>query len=400
MASAFWLKQTSREENALIAFARRLLCPNQGRWTTTEWEAYAVVWALDTFRAYVEGSLTLVGTDHSPLPWIRNTVGKSAKIARWVLALQDFAFDLKYRAGKCHNVPDALARNAAGEPGAGEDLTFYARASERTGVCATATQPTPLLEMSLEQHASRAGGGEVTDSQGRHSQSEISLNDTRAEQPRDHHSKASATIGHLKSQIPQGKLPIGWPGDILALDIFGPFPTARKLAPRYSGPWTVTRVLDKGATYCFQDPVTYEGRQVPHERLKDLGLHRASADPAGGTLPRWIAPNERQPNNFSSTHVEYPSHAMSPEETLRVTEPQEHEQSCRQAPTLPDEVTGFGAEPLREGLRWTLSRSARAAPREIFVRARLLEQEMEDMVKRIGLIMMWGMQRMATRSHR
>ena len=33
--------------------------------------------------------------------------------------------------------------------------------------------------------------------------------------------------GVLKSQVPLGKLPIGWPGDILAMDIFGPLPTAR-----------------------------------------------------------------------------------------------------------------------------------------------------------------------------
>ncbi|KAL8426965.1 hypothetical protein Efla_004518 [Eimeria flavescens] len=73
-------------------------------------------------------------------------------------------------------------RNATGEPGADEDLMCYARASERTGACATATQPTPLLDMSREQHVSRAGGGEVTDSQGRHSQSDISLNDIRPAQ--------------------------------------------------------------------------------------------------------------------------------------------------------------------------------------------------------------------------
>ncbi|KAL8430034.1 hypothetical protein Efla_001389 [Eimeria flavescens] len=132
------------------------------------------------FSRDVEGSPTLLRTDRSPLPWIRSNVEKSAKVARWVLALQDFPFDLKHRAGKCHTVPDALSSNAT--PGADEDFMCYAGASERTGVLATATQPTPHLEMSREQHVSRAGGGEVTDSQGRHSQSEISLNDIRTAQ--------------------------------------------------------------------------------------------------------------------------------------------------------------------------------------------------------------------------
>ncbi|KAL8426016.1 hypothetical protein Efla_001934 [Eimeria flavescens] len=97
---------------------------------------------------------------------------------------------------------------------------------------------------------------------------------------------------------------------------------------------------------------------------------RASADSAGGTLPRWIAPDERRPNKRSSTR-DNQSLAASPDETLTVTQPQEHEQLCRQAPPPPDEVTepALVAEPLREGLRWTLSRRATAAPGELFVRA-------------------------------
>ena len=37
----------------------------------------------------------------------------------------------------------------------------------------------------------------------------------------------SQSRGALKSHVPLGKLPIGWPGGILAMDIFGPLPTAR-----------------------------------------------------------------------------------------------------------------------------------------------------------------------------
>ncbi|KAL8440062.1 hypothetical protein Efla_004046 [Eimeria flavescens] len=73
---------------------------------------------------------------------------------------------------------------------------------------------------------------------------------------------------------------------------------SRKLAPRYSRPWTVPRVLENGTTYCVQDPVTHEEKEAPRERVKVLGLHGASADPAGGTNPRWIALNERRPRTF------------------------------------------------------------------------------------------------------
>ncbi|KAL8435923.1 hypothetical protein Efla_003583 [Eimeria flavescens] len=170
----------------------------------------------------------------------------------------------------------------------------------------------------------------------------------------------------------------------------------RKLAPRCSGPWTVTRVLENGTTYCVQDPVTHQGKHVSRERVKVFGLHGASADPAGGTFPRWIGPDERRSNNLSSTRLDDQSHAMD-----EVTEP---------APW---------AEPLLEGLSWTMPRRARAEPGGAFCELAEdvdLEQEADDMVQRIGLrldrkgsrhgvakygkLLMRGMPRMAARSHR
>ena len=55
-----------------ICFASRALRPNERKWSVTELEAFAVVWALEAFCPYIEGSPTLVRTDHSPLLWLRN----------------------------------------------------------------------------------------------------------------------------------------------------------------------------------------------------------------------------------------------------------------------------------------------------------------------------------------
>ena len=67
-----------------VAFASRTLRPNEKKWTINELEALAVVWALETFRIYVESSRTLVRTYHTPLLWLRNNAGKSTRLARWV----------------------------------------------------------------------------------------------------------------------------------------------------------------------------------------------------------------------------------------------------------------------------------------------------------------------------
>ena len=107
----------------LIAFASRLLRSNETTWDTTELEAFAAVWALETFRAYFEGSPTLVRPDHSPFPWIRNNRGTKTKIARWIPTLQYYAFDFKHRAGLTHSVLDALSRYPTRNPGDEHEFT-------------------------------------------------------------------------------------------------------------------------------------------------------------------------------------------------------------------------------------------------------------------------------------
>ena len=80
----------------LVCFASHSLKPNEKKWTITELEALAVVWALETFRVYIESVKALVRTDHSPLVWVRNHAAKLARLARWVLCLQDFEFVIQH----------------------------------------------------------------------------------------------------------------------------------------------------------------------------------------------------------------------------------------------------------------------------------------------------------------
>ena len=143
-----------------ICYASRVLRPNERKWSTTELEAFAVVWALETFRVYVEGSPTLVRTDHSPLLWLRNNAGKSARIARWVLRLQDFAFDLQHRAGRCNLVADALSRYPVGDEEPPEHPTMF-----QAPLCAFVTQAQRCQACWGQTHPflTRGGGGENGD---------------------------------------------------------------------------------------------------------------------------------------------------------------------------------------------------------------------------------------------
>ena len=93
-----------------IAFASMKLSPTQSRWSTIEREAFAVIWALRKFRSWIFLSKIVVFSDHNPLLYLTESAPKSAKLARWALALQDYNIDFRYRAGRKNVAADFLSR--------------------------------------------------------------------------------------------------------------------------------------------------------------------------------------------------------------------------------------------------------------------------------------------------
>jgi hypothetical protein len=62
---------------------------------------------------------TLV-TDHQPLRWLMESDKLTGKLARWVLLLQEYDFEVVYRAGITNLDADGLSRNPSPS---NEDLT-------------------------------------------------------------------------------------------------------------------------------------------------------------------------------------------------------------------------------------------------------------------------------------
>ncbi|CAB4013729.1 Transposon Ty3-G Gag-Pol poly [Paramuricea clavata] len=62
-------------------------------WTTTEKEAFAVVWALQYFHPYVYGRNVTIYTDHKALKWLRDIKHPNGKLARWILKLEEYDRD-------------------------------------------------------------------------------------------------------------------------------------------------------------------------------------------------------------------------------------------------------------------------------------------------------------------
>ena len=101
------LDSTGREH--VISYASRSLSDREKSYSTTEKEALAIIFAIDHYRVYLLGAEFTLITDHSALQWL-HSVEPKGRLARWVMALQEFSFVVKHRPGNAHQNADALSR--------------------------------------------------------------------------------------------------------------------------------------------------------------------------------------------------------------------------------------------------------------------------------------------------
>lgn len=128
LGAALTQKFNNREH--VIAYASRLLSDGERKFTVTEQECLALVWAVKKFRPYIEGYHFVAITDHAALKWLMNLQQPSGRLARWVLDLQQYDFEIQYRKGTLNKVADALSRNPIEEgyhPCAYSELTSSAK---------------------------------------------------------------------------------------------------------------------------------------------------------------------------------------------------------------------------------------------------------------------------------
>jgi exodeoxyribonuclease III len=93
----------------VVMFASRALKPAETRYHQYEREALALVWACAVFRPYVLGRRFTVVTDCKALLYLTSRP-HSARIIRWVIALEEYDVQYKHRSGKKHGNADGLSR--------------------------------------------------------------------------------------------------------------------------------------------------------------------------------------------------------------------------------------------------------------------------------------------------
>ncbi len=99
-------------ERKVVAYISRSLSDVERRYSQTEREALAIVWAVERLHVYLYGGHFTLKTDCKPVQLILNNPKSRppARIERWNLRLQDYDFDVSYTQG-LDNPSDFLSRH-------------------------------------------------------------------------------------------------------------------------------------------------------------------------------------------------------------------------------------------------------------------------------------------------
>jgi hypothetical protein len=94
----------------VIEYGSRLMEPAETRYSAYEKEFLAVIYFTHIYRRYLIGKRFYIYTDHQALKYILSNPDPHHRVARWLLKLQDYDFDIIYRPGKANANADSLSR--------------------------------------------------------------------------------------------------------------------------------------------------------------------------------------------------------------------------------------------------------------------------------------------------
>ena len=109
------LSQLDAKTNKLrpLGYYSALLDAAQQNYSPTERELWGLVASSRKWRTYCRAAFKIVlVTDHNPLRWLRDQKDPTGKYGRWLLKLEELPYEISYRNGLDHLVPDFITRLA------------------------------------------------------------------------------------------------------------------------------------------------------------------------------------------------------------------------------------------------------------------------------------------------
>jgi hypothetical protein len=104
------LSQIKDGEERPVAYCSRQLNSAETKYSITELELLALIFADKQFKCYLYGRQFKVYTDRSALKWLLNLQDPSSRLTRWAVKLAEYYFVVEHRSNSRMRHADALSR--------------------------------------------------------------------------------------------------------------------------------------------------------------------------------------------------------------------------------------------------------------------------------------------------
>ena len=104
------LSQEMDGEDRPVAYFAKHMSKAERNYSTSEKELLAIVKSIEFFKQYLYGKEFVLVTDHQPLVWLMKMKNPTARLARWLIRIEQYDFKILHKKGKLHGNADGMSR--------------------------------------------------------------------------------------------------------------------------------------------------------------------------------------------------------------------------------------------------------------------------------------------------